>query len=86
MWPWGTENSQNVETELITLYSLLQAAVLQRLAEGEQGEASNERAVGWPHVSLSDSHSTELPAQILEMSMWAQRVYKSRFAFPEPQP
>jgi hypothetical protein len=56
MWPWDTESLQNVETELITLYScLLQAAVLRQLAEGEQGEASNERAVGWPHVGLSES-------------------------------
>lgn len=61
MWPWDTENLQNVETELITLYScLFQVAVLQQLAEGEQGEASNERAVGWPHGSLSESHSTDL--------------------------
>lgn len=43
MWPWDTENLQNVETEPITLYScLLQVAVLQQLAEGEQAGASKE--------------------------------------------
>lgn len=54
MWPWDTENLQNVETELIILYSCLQL-----LAEGEQGEASKKRAVGWLCASLSESHSTE---------------------------
>lgn len=48
MWPWDTENLQNVETEPITLYScLLQVAALQQLAEGEQARASKETAVGW---------------------------------------
>ena len=34
--------------------------MLQQLAEGEQGEASNVRTAGWPHARLSGSHSTEL--------------------------
>lgn len=76
MWPWDTESLQNVEIELITLYSChLQAAVLRQLAEGEQGEASKERAVGRPHVGLRESLSTDLSWGTTASSSYSEHAH-----------